>query len=186
MPMNEYGEIARNTNDSQNENTNQIIDRNMNDMEMLYQEDYLKYQEFLMNGIDLGDSELVFISGLGEFSFDKVFEGDTTIKDLLENAEEPFTEKIYVRLGNTYKVAEISFDINGTVKLVNFENVESLDDILEYIEQSDVIGNAPEYIRILQLQGKDEKAQKIQAKYEYYQQNKSRIDEIKKRWNQKK
>lgn len=185
MPMNEYGEIVRNTSDSQNENTNQIIDRNMNDKEMLYQEDYLKYQEFLRNGIDLGDSELVFISGLGGLSFDKVFEGDTTIKDLLENAEEPFTEKIYVRSGNTYKVAEISFDINGTVKLGDFENIESLDDILEHIEHSEVIGNAPEYIKILQLQGKDEKAQEIQAKYEYYQQNESRIDEIRQSFGQK-
>ena len=57
--------------------------------------------------------------------------------------------------------------------------------MLEYIEHSEVIGNAPEYVRILELQGKDEKAQKIQAKYEYYQQNKSRIDEIKKIRNQK-
>lgn len=185
MPMNEYGEIVRNTNDSPDENTNHIINESMTDTEMLYQEDYLKYQEFLVNGLDFGDDELVFISGLGGFSFDTVFEGDTTIKDLLANSGEPFTEKIYVRSGDTYKVAAISFDINGTIKLENFEDIDSLDDILEHIEHSEVIGNAPEYIRILQLQGKKDKAQEIQAKLEYYEQNKSRIDEIRQTFGQK-
>ena len=28
----------------------------MNDIEMLYQEDYLKYQEFITKGMDLSDS----------------------------------------------------------------------------------------------------------------------------------
>ena len=185
MPMNEYGEIVRNDNDLQNRSINQIIDESMDAKEMLYQEDYLKYQEFLTNGLDLGNNELVFISGLGGFPFDTIFEGETTMKKLLKDSSKPFTEKIYVRSYDTYKVAEISFDINGTIKIGNFGNVESLDDIVEYIEHSEVIGNAPEYVRILELQGKDEKAQKIQAKYEYYQQNKSRIDEIKKIRNQK-
>mgnify|MGYP004593080067 FL=1 len=187
MPMNEYGEIVRNMNDSQNENVNPnpIIDDSMDAREMLYQEDYLKYQEFLTNGLDLGNNELVFISGLAGFPFDTVFEGETTMKNLLKNSAKPFTEKIYVRSGNTYKVAEISFDINGTIKLGNFENIESLDDILEHIEHSEVIGNAPEYIRILQLQGKNKKAREIQVKYEYYQQNESRIDEIRQAFGQK-
>ena len=185
MPMNEYGEIVRNDNDLQNRSINQIIDESMDAKEMLYQEDYLKYQEFLTNGLDLGNNELVFISGLGGFPFDTIFEGETTMKELLKDSSKPFTEKIYVRSDDTYKVAEISFDINGTIKIGNFGNVESLDDIVEDIEHSEVIGNAPEYVRILELQGKDEKAQKIQAKYEYYQQNKSRIDEIKKIRNQK-
>lgn len=185
MPMNEYGEIVRDNNDLLDENTNKIIKESMTDKEMLYQEDYLKYQEFLVNGLDFGDNELVFISGLGGFSFDTVFEGDTTIKDLLANSGKPFTEKIYVRSGDTYKVATISFDINGTIKLENFEDIDSLDDILEHIEHSEVIGNAPEYIRILQLQGKSDKAQEIQAKLEYYEQNKSRIDEIRQTFGQK-
>ena len=128
---------------------------------------------------------MVFISGLAGFPFDTVFEGETTMKNLLKNSAKPFTEKIYVRSGNTYKVAEISFDINGTIKLGNFENIESLDDILEHIEHSEVIGNAPEYIRILQLQGKNKKAREIQVKYEYYQQNESRIDEIRQAFGQK-
>ena len=62
MPMNEYGEIVRNDNDLQNRSINQIIDESMDAKEMLYQEDYLKYQEFLTNGLDLGNNELVFIS----------------------------------------------------------------------------------------------------------------------------
>lgn len=185
MPMNEYGEIVRNDNDLQNRSINQIIDESMDAKEMLYQEDYLKYQKFLTNGLDLGNNELVFISGLGGFPFDTIFEGETTMKELLKDSSKPFTEKIYVRSDDTYKVAEISFDINGTIKIGNFGNVESLDDIVEYIEHSEVIGNAPEYVRILELQGKDEKAQKIQAKYEYYQQNESRIDEIRQSFGQK-
>lgn len=185
MPMNEYGEIVRNTSASPSEKTNQIIEKSMTDTQMLYQEDYLKYQEFLANGIDLGNNELVFVSGLGGKSFEYDFEIYPTIKNLLANSEEPLTEKIYVRSGDTYKMAEISFDINGTVKLGNFENIKSLDDILEHIEHSEVIGNAPEYIRILQLQGKDERAQEVQAKYEYYQQNKSRLNQIKSQNNEK-
>ncbi len=179
MPMNEYGEIVRNTNSLPSENTNQVMEESMTDTQMLYQEDYLKYQEFLMNGIDLGDDELVFISGLGGKSFEYDFEIYPTMKNLLANSGEALKEKIYVRSGDSYRVAEISFDINGTVQLGNFEDIESLDDILEHIEHSEVIGNASEYIKILKLQGKDEEAQNVQAKYEYYQQNKSRIDEIK-------
>ena len=80
MPMNEYGEIVRNDNDLQNRSINQIIDESMDAKEMLYQEDYLKYQEFLTNGLDLGNNELVFISGLGGFPFDTIFEGETTMQ----------------------------------------------------------------------------------------------------------
>jgi len=185
MPMNEYGEIVRNTNDSLNENTNHIIDENMTDMEMLYQEDYLKYQEFLMNGIDLGDNELVFISGLSGCPFNEVYEGEQTIRGLLENSQKPFTENVYVRQGDAYKVASITFDINGTIKIDEFQELESVAEILDFIEHSEVIGNAPEYARILQLQGRNEKAQEVQAKYEYFLNNKDRIENIKHNFGRK-
>lgn len=79
---------------------------------------------------------------------------------------EQLTNSIFLRSGDTYKVADITFDKNGTIEISDYQEIESFDNIIEHIEHSEVIGNAPEYIRILKLQGKDEKAQEIQKKYE--------------------
>lgn len=178
MPMNEYGEIVRQHTDIDDiEHTSQSNDEIMSNRDMLYQADYMKYQEFLMNGLDLGDNTLVFISGLSATPFEEIFEGEQTLKERLEVRNEQLPASIFVRSGDTYKVAGIIFDKNGIIEISDYQEIDSLDNIIEHIEHSEVIGNAPEYIRILKLQGKDKKAQEIQKKYEYFLKNKYRIDD---------
>lgn len=186
VPMNEYGEIVRQHTDVDDiEHTSQSNDETMSSRDILYQADYMKYQEFLMNGVDLGDSTLVFISGLSATPFEEIFEGEQTLKERLEVRNEQLPASIFVRSGDTYKVAGIIFDKNGIIEISDYQKMDSLDNIIEHIEHSEVIGNAPEYIRILKLQGKDKKAQEIQKKYEYFLKNKDRIDEIRQKFGEK-
>ena len=186
VPMNEYGEIVRQHTDIDDiEHTTQSNDEIMSNRDMLYQADYMKYQEFLMNGVDLGDNTLVFISGLSVIPFEEIFEGEQTLKEILEVQNEQLLASIFVRSGNTYKAARITFDKNGVIEISDYQEIDSLDNIIEHIEHSEVIGNAPEYIRILKLQGKDKKAQEIQKKYEYFLKNKDRIDEIRQKFGEK-
>lgn len=185
VPMNEYGEIVRqNTDVDDIEHTSQSNDETMGSKDILYQADYMKYQEFLMNGVDLGDNTLVFISGLSAIPFEEIYEGEITLKKLLEARDEPFSESIFVRSGDTYKVASITYDKNGTIGISDYQEVDLLDNVIEHIEHSEVIGNAPEYIRILKLQGKDKKAQEIQRKYEYFLKNIDKIDEIRQKFEE--
>ncbi len=186
VPMNEYGEIVRQYTDIDDiEHTTQSNDEIMSNRDMLYQADYMKYQEFLMNGVDLGDNTLVFISGLSVIPFEEIFEGEQTLKEILEVQNEQLLASIFVRSGDTYKSASITFDKNGVIEISDYQEIDSLDNIIEHIEHSEVIGNAPEYIRILKLQGKDKKAQEIQKKYEYFLKNKDRIDEIRQKFGEK-
>lgn len=185
VPMNEYGEIVRQHTDIDDiEHTTQSNDEIMSNRDMLYQADYMKYQEFLMNGVDLGDNTLVFISGLSVIPFEEIFEGEQTLKEILEVQNEQLLASIFVRSGDTYKSASITFDKNGVIEISDYQEIDSLDNIIEHIEHSEVIGNAPEYIRILKLQGKDKKAQEIQKKYEYFLKNKDRIDEIRQKFGE--
>lgn len=186
VPMNEYGEIVRQHTDIDDiEHTSQSNDEIMSNRDMLYQADYMKYQEFLMNGLDLGDNTLVFISGLSATPFEEIFEGEQTLKERLEVQNEQLPASIFVRSGDTYKVAGIIFDKNGIIEISDYQEMDALDNIIEHIEHSEVIGNAPEYIRILKLQGKDKKAQEIQKKYEYFLKNKDRIDDIRQKFGEK-
>ena len=186
MPMNVYGEIVRNhANTEDIEHTSESNVETMSNRDILYQADYIKYQEFLMNGLDLGDNTIVFISGLSGTPFEEIFEGEQTLKERLEVQNEQLKNSIFLRSGDTYKVADITFDKNGTIEISDYQEIESFDNIIEHIEHSEVIGNAPEYIRILKLQGKDEKAQEIQKKYEYFLKNKDRIDEIRQKIGEK-
>ncbi|MBR2588614.1 MAG: hypothetical protein IKD77_05375 [Bacilli bacterium] len=201
MPMNEYGEIVRDSNSipeyKLNPNgqlevingadiENQISSNNeiMSDRDMLYQSDYLEYQKFIMDGIDIGNDELVFISGLDGQPFDEIYEGETTLRKNLEEGK-MYKEKIYVRSGDVYKVANITFDKNGTSEISDFKQVEVLSEITEHIEHTEVIGNAPEYIRILNLQGNAEKASQVENKYKYFEDNKSQIDNIKRKMKER-
>lgn len=153
----------------------------MNDIEMLYQEDYLKYQEFITKGMDLSDSTLVYVSGLGGCPFEPLYSGDTEtcIRNLLNNSEKPFTETVYIRKGDTYLKIDVTFDSNGVITSSEPQPLENLDSIIEGLEHSEIIGNAEEYIKILQQRGEKEKADIIQRKYEYFMNNRDRIPEIK-------
>lgn len=157
----------------------------MNEQEMLYQYDYLTYQDFITKGLDLDDYNLVYISGLGGFPFEEIYDGETSMKQLLESSKEPFTETIYLRQGDEYKMATVTFDKTGVVGMSEMQTVTSFDNILEGIKHSDIIGNAEEYIRILKLQGNDIEAQKVQKKYEYFMNNRNRIPEMKQHINER-
>ena len=153
----------------------------MNDIEMLYQEDYLKYQEFITKGMDLSDSTLVYVSGLGGFPFEPLHNGDTStcIRKLLDNSDKQFTETVYIRKNETYQKIDVIFDSNGVITSSEPQPLENLDSIIEGLEHSEIIGNAEEYIKILQQRGEKEKADIIQRKYEYFMNNRDRIPEIK-------
>lgn len=157
----------------------------MSEQEMLYQDDYLTYQDFITKGFDLGDYNLVYISGLGGFPFEEIYEGETSMKQLLESSTEPFTETIYLRQGDEYKMATVTFNKTGVIGMSEMQEVTSFDNILEGIEHSDIMGNAEEYIRILQLQGNDIEAQNVRKKYEYFMNNRNRISEMKQHINEK-
>ena len=153
----------------------------MNDIEMLYQEDYLKYQEFITKGMDLSDSTLVYVSGLEGFPFEPLHNGDisTCIRELLDNSDKPFTKTVYIRKNETYQKIDVIFDSNGVITSSEPQPLENLDSIIEGLEHSEIIGNAEEYIKILQQRGEKEKADTIQRKYEYFMNNRDRIPEIK-------
>lgn len=128
---------------------------------------------------------MVYISGLGGFPFEEIYEGETSMKQLLENTTEPFTETIYLRQGDEYKMATVTFDKTGAIGMSEMQTVTSFDDILDDIFASDIIGNAEEYIRMLRLQGNDVEAQNVQRKYEYFMNNRSRIPEMKQHINER-
>lgn len=153
----------------------------MNDIEMLYQDDYLEYQEFITKGMDLSDSTLVYVSGLGGCPFEPLYNGytGTCIRELLNNSDKPFTETVYIRKGDTYQKIDVTFDSNGVITSSEPQPLENLDSIIEGLEHSEIIGNAEEYIKILQQRGEKEKADIIQRKYEYFMNNRDRIPEIK-------
>ena len=153
----------------------------MNNIEMLYQDDYLKYQEFITKGMDLNDSNLVYVSGLEGFPFEPLHNGYTGIcmRELLNNSDKPFTETVYIRKGDIYQKIDVTFDSNGVITSSEPQPLENLDSIIEGLEYSEIIGNAEEYIKILQQRGEKEKADIIQRKYEYFMNNRDRIPEIK-------
>lgn len=156
----------------------------MSNQEMLYQEDYLKYQDFITKGLNLSDYNLVYISGLGGLTFEEVYEGETSKRQLLESSTEPFTETIYLRQGDEYKMATVTFDKTGAIGMSEMQTVTSFDNILRDIFASEIIGNAEEYIRMLRLQGNDVEAQNVQRKYEYFMNNRNRITEMRQHINE--
>lgn len=185
MPMNEYGEIVREENTDVTPDTVLQTETTLTDSEMLYQADYMKYQEFLLNGVDLKDNTVVFISGLGGHTFEKIDDIYPPIQQELEDQDKKLTESLFVRSGDIYKVANITFGRNGTFNISDYEEIDTLSTILEHIEHSEVIGNAPEYIKLLKLQGNDLKANEIEGKYKYWLENQSRLEEIKQKPTEK-
>lgn len=151
----------------------------MADLKMLFQDDYLKYQDFITRGLDLGDYTLVYVSGLGDFPFEEIYEGESSMKQLLENYKKTLTENVYLRKGDEYKKIEVTFDKTGVIGMSEKQEVISVEEILGDLEESDSIGNAEEYIKILRLQGKNEQAQEVEKKYEYFMNNRDRMPEFK-------
>ncbi len=153
----------------------------MNDIEMLYEDDYLKYQEFITKGMDLSDSTIVYVSGLGGLPFEPLHSGDTRtcIRELLDNSDKPFEETVYIRKNETYQQIDVIFDSNGVITSSEPQPLENFDSIIDGLEHSEIIGNAEETIKILQQRGEKEKADTIERKSEYFKNNKDRIPEIK-------
>ncbi len=152
----------------------------MSNKEMLYQDDYLKYQEFIAKGLNLEDSQIVYISGLIQCNFDWIpgEEHEGTIKNILEGYNEGLTETVYIRKGDIYQKIDVTFNSKGVIKCSEPQIFEDFDSLISEIEEAEVLGNAEEYIKLLQLHGDKEKANIIQRKYEYFMNNSDRIPEI--------
>ena len=152
----------------------------MSNKEMLYQDDYLKYQEFITKGLNLEDSQIVYISGLNQCNFDWIpgEEHEGTLKDILERYNEGRTETVYIRKGDIYQKIDVTFNSKGVIKCSEPQIFEDFDSLISEIEEAEVLGNAEEYIKLLQLHGDKEKANIIQRKYEYFMNNSDRIPEI--------
>lgn len=152
----------------------------MSNKEMLYQDDYLKYQEFIAKGLNLEDSQIVYISGLIQCNFDWIpgEEHEGTLKDILEGYNEGRTETVYIRKGDIYQKIDVTFNSKGVIKCSEPQIFEDFDSLISEIEEAEVLGNAEEYIKLLQLHGDKEKANIIQRKYEYFMNNSDRIPEI--------
>lgn len=152
----------------------------MKDEEIIAQDEYLKYQQFITSqlNLDLGNSELVHILRISDDELIGSFDDYLTA---LKESDNQFSEIIYIREENEYKKIEITFDKSGIIKTSQPQLVEDLKEITRDIENNEILGNEKEYIRILQLQGKNKKAQKVQNKYEYFENNKTRIPEIKRK-----
>lgn len=152
----------------------------MSNKEMLYQDDYLKYQEFIAKGLNLEESQIVYISGLIQCNFDWIpgEEHEGTLKDILERYNEGRTETVYIRKGDIYQKIDVTFNSKGVIKCSEPQIFEDFDSLISEIEEAEVLGNAEEYIKLLQLHGDKEKANIIQRKYEYFMNNRDRIPEI--------
>lgn len=147
----------------------------MNNQEMLYQEDYLKYQNFIMQGYDFGEKSIVYISGTEDYKFSDEWGG---ITGRLNNGD-VITQNIWFRDKNEYKKAKVTFNRDGVIEVSEEENVMYLDEISKEIKASETLGNPEEYLKILELQGRMEDVRKVRQQYEYYMNNRDRIEALK-------
>lgn len=150
-----------------------MIDREI-DLNISYQNDYMKYQEFILQGIDLGESAIVYVSGTEGVPFEDELIG---IRAIL-NSGQTFSSTMWLRKGDEYKKVEVTFNGEGVIKVSEEKPVTSLEEISEAIESSETFGNPEEYLRILELQGKKDEAIKVRQQYEYYMNNKDKMPKV--------
>lgn len=171
--------ISLNTSEEELEN-NDVNAKKMDDKQMLYQDDYIKYLNFIKQGLDLNGEQLVYVSGLEEHPFD--CENDN-IKALLENGNviEVF---LYSRVGDEYHRRAATIDKNGISAISSDEIIQDINEIIEKISVSDTLGVPDEYIKLLYHVGNNAKAENISEKYEYFKENVDEFRESKKQETQ--
>jgi len=150
----------------------------MTDLEVLYQADYLKYQEFISRGLDIGKKEIVYITGLEANPYEEIIEGEYNLKEVLENIKHLVKKYMYLRNGEIYTRVTIYIDAKGVQKIQE-EKVVTVDEILKDIDKTSLIGNIEEYIRLVTIKGKKDYVEKLKKQNEYFLQNFSRLSELK-------
>ncbi len=148
----------------------------MTEIEMLKQDEYMNYQDFITNylKLNLGDLAIVYVLWNSELELD----GHENFEKSLKANSKEYYESIYVRQGEQYKIISFSFDKKGIINVSEPSDVENLDEIIAIANAEQWLGNPEEYIRFLKSQGMDKEAQLAQRKYEYFIKNRHRISEI--------
>ena len=159
---------------SYNENAN----ANISDNAMITQEDYMRYEEYISSLVDVGDSKIVYISGLEDHNYEPIKGAKTdNIVEILKNGGS-ISESVYFRDGDTYKQMNFTLDAKNGIRQGVISDVKDLSDITVEINSHGFLGNPEEYIRMLRIQGKEELANQKQREYEYFMNNREKIPEL--------
>ena len=155
-----------------------IDEKIMSDNAMITQEDYMRYEEYISSLVDVGDSKIVYISGLEDHSYEPIkgAKADNII-EILENGGS-ISESIYFRDGDTYKQMNFTLDAKNGISQGAISDVKDLSDITVEINSHGFLGNPEEYIRMLRIQGKEEFANEKQREYEYFMNNREKMPEL--------
>ena len=160
------------------ENMIMIDEKIMSDNAMITQEDYMRYEEYISSLVDVGDSKIVYISGLEDHSYEPIkgAKADNII-EILENGGS-ISESVYFRDGDTYKQMNFTLDAKNGIRQWVISDVKDLSDITVEINSHGFLGNPEEYIRMLRIQGKEEFANEKQREYEYFMNNREKMPEL--------
>lgn len=160
------------------ENMIMIDEKIMSDNAMITQEDYMRYEEYISSLVDVGDSKIVYISGLEDHNY-KPIKGSKVdnFVEILESGGS-ISESVYFRDGDTYKQMNFTLDAKNGISQGAISDVKDLSDITVEINSHGFLGNPEEYIRMLRIQGKEELANQKQREYEYFMNNREKIPEL--------
>lgn len=160
------------------ENMIMIDEKIMSDNAMITQEDYMRYEEYISSLVDVGDSKIVYISGLEDHNYEPIKGAKTdNIVEILKNGGS-ISESVYFRDGDTYKQMNFTLDAKNGIRQGVISDVKDLSDIKVEINSHGFLGNPEEYIRMLRIQGKEELANQKQREYEYFMNNREKIPEL--------
>ena len=150
----------------------------MNNNAMITQEDYMRYEEYISSLVDVGDSKIVYISGLEDHNY-KPIKGSKVdnFVEILESGGS-ISESVYFRDGDTYKQMNFTLDAKNGISQGAISDVKDLSDITVEISSHGFLGNPEEYIRMLRIQGKEELANEKQREYEYFMNNREKMPEL--------
>lgn len=150
----------------------------MTDLDVLYQDDYYKYQEFFEKnmGFNLEGGKILFISAISGSPYEQIRGGGFCLKEIIGDSNRILREEIYVSIKDKCERVVVNFNNSGIKKYKDRYEV-TIDEVLE--KCSRILGNAEEIIRLLRLKGNNEKADEIETKYKYFLENRYRVPEIK-------
>ena len=160
------------------ENMIMIDEKIMSDNAMITQEDYMRYEEYISSLVDVGDSKILYISGLEDHNYEPIKGAKTdNIVEILKNGGS-ISESVYFRDGDTYKQMNFTLDAKNGIRQWVISDVKDLSDITVEINTHGFLGNPEEYIRMLRIQGKEELANQKQREYEYFMNNREKMPEL--------
>lgn len=155
-----------------------IDEKIMSDNSMIIQADYMKYQEYISNLVNVGNSKIVYVSGLELFNYQPI--KGSKIDNIVERLENGgnISEIVYFRDGDIYKKMEFTLDSDRSISTGLTKDVNNLDEITVEINSRGFLGNPEEYIKILRIQGRERFANEKQREYEYFMNNREKIPEL--------